>query len=62
MDFANFLITQATNATQEIPFKSTPEGKSIAYVSLLLMAVAPIIIGSYASVKNHQRKVEKQNV
>ena len=42
----------AGNATAKVP--ATNEGMSDAYLSLFLMAVFPIFIGSFRSVKHHQ--------
>lgn len=46
-------LTNGTNETEK--FKATPQGLFIAYSSLLIMALIPIIIGSFRSVK-HQKK------
>ena len=35
-------------------FKATPEGLFLAYASLLIMALIPIVIGSFKSIK-HQK-------
>ena len=37
---------------------ATPEGMMIAYGSLVLMALFPIFIGSYRSVKSHRDQQE----
>ncbi|KAL8590471.1 Minor histocompatibility antigen H13 [Nucella lapillus] len=44
----------AANATTKVP--ATIEGISIAYTSLFLMAIFPIFIGSFRSVKYHQEQ------
>lgn len=44
----------ATNGTTKIP--ATPEGMAIAYGSLFLMAIVPIFLGSYRSVKFHKEQ------
>ena len=44
----------AGNATAKVP--ATIEGMSVAYLSLFLMAVFPIFIGSFRSVKHHQEQ------
>lgn len=44
----------AGNATAKIP--ATIEGMSVAYLSLFLMAIFPIFIGSFRSVKHHQEQ------
>ena len=38
--------------TGKIP--STPEGMALAYSSLLIMALIPIVVGSFRSVKSHR--------
>ena len=50
-------IVNATNtsANETEKFKATPEGLFLAYSSLLVMALLPIILGSFKSVK-HQKK------
>jgi minor histocompatibility antigen H13 len=45
-------LTNGTNETEK--FKPTTEGLCLAYSSLLIMALIPIIIGSFKSV-NHQK-------
>jgi len=47
-------LTNGTNATQIEKFKPTPEGLILAYTSLVIMALIPIIVGSFRSVK-HQK-------
>ncbi|KAK3091587.1 hypothetical protein FSP39_020978 [Pinctada imbricata] len=42
----------AGNATAKIP--ATPEGMAIAYGSLVIMAILPILFGAFRSVKYHQ--------
>jgi len=49
-------LTNGTNETAK--FQATPEGLGLAYSSLLLMALLPIIIGSFKSVK-HQKKQQE---
>ncbi|XP_076440631.1 signal peptide peptidase-like [Babylonia areolata] len=50
----------AANATTKVP--ATIEGMSIAYTSLFIMAIVPIFIGSFRSVKYHQeQKIASQN-
>ncbi|XP_050400937.1 minor histocompatibility antigen H13 [Patella vulgata] len=44
----------ATNGTGKIP--ATPEGMAVAYTSLFLMAIFPIFIGSFRSVKYHKEQ------
>lgn len=46
-------LTNGTNETEK--FKPTTEGLSLAYSSLVIMALIPIIVGSFKSVK-HQKK------
>jgi hypothetical protein len=45
-------LTSSGNETER--FKATPEGLFIAYSSLVIMALIPIIVGSFKSVK-HQK-------
>lgn len=42
------------NATARPP--STPEGMAIAYGSLVLMALVPILIGAFRSVRHHKEQ------
>ena len=46
--------TAADNATAKIP--STPEGMAVAYSSLVIMALIPIFIGSFRSVRYHKEQ------
>ncbi|XP_060072570.1 minor histocompatibility antigen H13-like [Ylistrum balloti] len=46
----------AGNATTKIP--ATPEGMAVAYGSLVIMAILPIIIGSFRSVRYHKAQKE----
>lgn len=46
----------AGNATAKIP--ATPEGMAVAYGSLVIMAILPIIIGSFRSVRYHKAQKE----
>lgn len=49
-------LTSLSNGTNETEkFKATPEGLFLAYSSLVIMALIPIILGSFKSV-HHQRK------
>ena len=41
--------------TDQIP--STPEGMALAYGSLLVMALIPIFVGAFRSVKSHKEQV-----
>jgi len=54
----NILEKNATNGTEGEKFKATPEGLLLAYSSLVLMALLPIIIGSFKSVR-HQKKQQE---
>lgn len=47
-------LTNGTNTTVAEKFKPTPEGLILAYSSLVIMALIPIIVGSFRSV-HHQR-------
>ena len=44
----------ADNATAKIP--STPEGMAVAYSSLVIMALIPIFVGSFRSVRYHKEQ------
>ncbi len=46
-------LTNITNSTQAEKFKATPEGLILAYSSLVIMALIPIVVGSFKSV-HHQ--------
>jgi hypothetical protein len=50
----------AKNATAKTP--STPEGMALAYSSLCIKAVVPIIIGAFRSVKYHKAQKVKLEV
>lgn len=49
-------------AAGSIKFKSTPEGMMTAYVSLVIMALIPIVVGAYKSVTHHHTQKEKSRV
>lgn len=42
----------AANATAKVP--ASPEGMAVAYGSLVILAILPIIIGAFRSVKYHK--------
>lgn len=46
-------LTNGTNTTAAEKFRATPEGLILAYSSLVIMALIPIIVGSFRSV-HHQ--------
>ena len=48
----------STNGTETEKFKATTEGLFLAYFSLVIMALLPIIIGSFKSVKHQQKQQE----
>ena len=48
--------TNGTNGTETEKFKATPEGLFLAYSSLVVMALIPIIIGSFKSVKHQSNQ------
>ncbi|CAI9725481.1 minor histocompatibility antigen H13-like [Octopus vulgaris] len=50
----NAATSGATNATMRVP--ATPEGMVVAYSSLVIMALLPIFIGSFRSVKHHKEQ------
>lgn len=54
-------IAGSTNGTDVKP-KSTPEGMMTAYVSLVIMAVLPIIVGAFKSVKAHASNKKQSEV
>ncbi|RNA29096.1 minor histocompatibility antigen H13 [Brachionus plicatilis] len=49
-------LTNGTNETEK--FKATPEGLFLAYSSLVVMALIPIIVGSFKSVKHQSNQKE----
>lgn len=48
------LNATAENATAKIP--ATPEGMFVAYSSLVIMALIPIFLGSFRSVRYHKEQ------
>ncbi|XP_034951345.1 minor histocompatibility antigen H13 [Chelonus insularis] len=50
------LVDNANSSSTRIP--STPEGMALAYSSLIVMAVLPIFLGSYRSVKHLKEQKE----
>ena len=71
MSWSDFLISQAKDALNDTiqdtgnstaKFQSTPEGKAVAYLSLIVMAIAPIILGSHKSVKYLKKQVDNLKV
>lgn len=42
-----------TAANSTVKFKPTPEGMACAYLSLMVMALVPIFVGSFKSIKHH---------
>jgi len=48
------LTENARNGTTKIP--STPEGMALAYGSLVIMALIPILVGSLRSVNHHKEQ------
>ena len=53
-------VTASANATARPP--STPEGMAIAYGSLVLMALLPILIGAFRSVRHHKEQKVTINI
>lgn len=51
-----------TNGTESEKPKSTPEGMLTAYVSLVIMALIPIVVGSFKSVEHHISQKKKSKV
>ena len=51
-----------TNGTESEKPKSTPEGMLTAYVSLVIMALIPIVVGSFKSVDHHISQKKKSRV
>lgn len=56
VNFVNQNLTNGTNETEK--FKASPEGLILAYSSLVIMALIPIIIGSFKSVKHQKNQQE----
>lgn len=62
-DVVRIVVAQATeNLTENVvngttKAKSTPEGMAMAYGSLTIMALLPIVFGSYRSVNYHKENV-----
>lgn len=60
--YKDFIISQASNdsvtgaGSAASKFKATTEGRTVAYVSLVVMAVLPIFYGSFRSIKFHQKQ------
>ena len=52
-------LTNGTNETEK--FKATPEGLFVAYSSLLIMALIPIVVGSFKSVKHQTNQKVGEN-
>ena len=52
-------LTNGTNETER--FKATPEGLFIAYSSLVIMALIPIVVGSFKSVRHQKEQQVIQN-
>ena len=48
------LNISSVNGTAKVP--STPEGMALAYGSLVIMALIPIVIGSFRSVSHHKEQ------
>ncbi|XP_035667535.1 minor histocompatibility antigen H13-like isoform X1 [Branchiostoma floridae] len=48
--------TEAVNGTARVP--STPEGMAVAYSSLVVMALIPIFVGAFRSVRYHKEQKE----
>ena len=55
-------LTNGTNGTNDTErFKATSEGLFLAYSSLVLMALIPVVVGSFKSVKHQKsQKVTKK--
>lgn len=66
-DVVRIVVAQATeNLTENVvngtaKAKSTPEGMAMAYGSLTIMALLPIVFGSYRSVNYHKENVCMQS-
>lgn len=56
------LQEEAVNGSTTTKPKSTPEGMLTAYVSLVVMALVPIVIGAFKSVDHHISQKEKSKV
>ena len=66
-----FIIQQANGSQQDtvvnatagsIKFKSTTEGILLAYGSLVIMALIPVVVGSYKSIAYHQKQKKMSEV
>ena len=55
-------IVESGSSAGSIRPKSTPEGMMTAYVSLVVMALIPIVIGAHKSVDQHRHQKEKSRV
>jgi hypothetical protein len=72
MSWANLILAQAQDALNETvatttnvtaaPLPATTEGRSVAYVSLILMAIFPIILGAKKSVRSLKAQKDTQKV
>lgn len=64
----NETLSEAASASSKtesagvIKPKSTPEGMMTAYVSLVIMALIPIVVGAFKSVKAHNNQKEQSKV
>lgn len=61
-DATNANAEDVKNGTAAAKPKSTPEGMMVAYASIVSMALLPIIVGSFKSVKAHQNQKTKSQV
>lgn len=50
---------QGNGTSEAEKFKATPEGLLLAYSSLVIMALIPIVLGSFKSVKHQKRQKVK---
>lgn len=66
-----FIIQQANGSQQDtvvnatagsIKFKSTTGGILLAYGSLVIMALIPVVVGSYKSIAHHRRQKKMSEV
>lgn len=55
---AKVVTENLTNGTETESFKASPEGLFVAYSSLVIMALIPIVVGSFKSVDHQQTQKE----
>lgn len=58
----NGTVEQVANATDAVKPKSTTGGMMTAYVSLIVMALIPILVGAFKSVEHHLNQKKRSRV